>query len=116
MTPRAISGVHALMIPARIEEIWVSPYANSVNGMLQNRSPTTARCRQTRRSRGSRVPVARATASSTSAPIAARPNATPIGESDWRPSLMNRNEQPQMPPRTTNQSCQGIARRVRMEG
>jgi len=37
------SGVQALMMPARIEETCVSPHANSVNGIEQNRSATTAR-------------------------------------------------------------------------
>ncbi len=34
ITARVVSGVLALMMPARTDEICVSPRANSVNGML----------------------------------------------------------------------------------
>ena len=42
-TTSVASGVHALMIPARIEDTCVSPQAKSVNGIEQNSRATSAR-------------------------------------------------------------------------
>ena len=55
ITARVLSGVAPLMIPARIELTWVSPYEKRMNGITFIRAAITNRCRQVDAVRGRRV-------------------------------------------------------------
>ena len=104
-----MSGVVAFQRPARTDGTVRSPSAMSVNGAAFMSSPTTARCRQISRSRGSRSPRAATTASSVAAPSATRPRATSSGGQCSPRTLMKRKLEPQIAASSTNWAGQGGA-------
>ena len=109
-TASVLSGVAPLMIPARIELTCVSPYEKRMNGTTFIRAAITKRCRQVDAVRGNRVRLTVAIATRAIAPIRQRPKATWIGFSPSRPTLMKKNEQPQIPARMMKATCQGSRR------
>ena len=107
ITASVVSGVAALMMPARTDETCVSPMAKSVNGTLFISIATTNRWRHVERLRGSRAPAMADTTTSALAPMASRTNATCTGASICSPSLIHQKEQPQVAASSTNTTCHG---------
>ena len=81
------NGVAPLMIPASAEEIWISPNAKANQGTVATNSAVKNSGFQTDHG-GSLVPVAALKISKVSKPSTMRPNATPAGVNDSRPSFM----------------------------
>jgi hypothetical protein len=96
---KVISGVTALIIPARIEVTSVSATANRIPGITLSNNETTQRCSHIIRLLGSEIPLKRAQNTNVRAPNETRPNATPIGVRNSRPNLMKIKEQPQTTPK-----------------
>jgi hypothetical protein len=96
---KVISGVTALMIPAKIEVTSVSATANRIPGITFSKSETTHKWRHVDLSRGSRKPITLSAINNVIAPKAQRPNATPNGVRNSRPNLIKINEQPQTTPK-----------------
>jgi hypothetical protein len=96
-----ISGVTALIIPAKIEVTSVSATANKIPGITLSKSETTHKWRQIDLSLGNRKPIIFSAINKVIAPNAQRPKATPNGVKNSRPNLIKMNEQPQTTPKAT---------------
>ncbi|CAB5015753.1 unannotated protein [freshwater metagenome] len=84
---KVTNGVAPLMIPASAEEIWVSPNAKANQGNVATNSAVKNSGFQTDRG-ASFVFVAALKTNSVKSPSTIRPNATPAGVRDSRPSFM----------------------------
>lgn len=93
------NGVKELIIPARtvVTSCWA--YANKNPGKTFRSSETTQRINQVLSSVGSLIPRIFTINNRTIAPRAHLPNATPTGDKNSRPSLINTKEDPQTKPR-----------------
>jgi hypothetical protein len=94
-----ISGVTALIIPAKIDVTSVSAKAKRTPGITFNRRDTTHRCVHNFPDFGSGIFLYLAQANNVAAPSAHLPKATPNGVRKSRPSLMKIKEHPQTTPR-----------------
>ena len=93
-----MSGVPALIIPARTVVTRCCAKANRIPGNTFSSSETIQRTSQVLRSDGSLTPRIYTIKSRAMAPRAHLPNATPTGVKNSSPSFMNTNEQPQTNP------------------
>lgn len=90
------SGEVALQMPARVDGMVSSAYANSENGRALSRNAATARCPQVRAPRGSRSRRTAIATASTAVPNTSRPSVTWNGAYPWVPTLMSRKLKPQI--------------------
>src|SRR5689334_17587818 len=103
----AASGVVALPMPASAEETRTSPAAKRLNGRAVRNTPETARCPQTRRSRGSRPPVTASRASRVAVPAKILSPEIWSGAMVRSPTFMSRKLEPQMRASRRYFACQG---------
>ncbi|CAB4755878.1 unannotated protein [freshwater metagenome] len=96
---KVVSGVPALIIPARTDVTRCSAYAKRIPGKTFSRSDTNQSAAQVERSVGSLIPRTLTIKRRAIAPSAHLPKATPTGVRNSRPSFMNINEHPHTKPR-----------------